>query len=109
MEEFKISLFPFWLFKGDSYLLTCTNNCINLLYRYVAEVCAHIYRNRSKVCGYTIAWEPPWLRHFTAHLEPIPPPSEASEETDKVRRPSAVKVSSGQVLRRRKNSSMQFS
>lgn len=77
--------------------------------RYVAEVCAHIYRNRSKVCGYTIAWEPPWLRHFTAHLEPIPPPSEASEETDKVRRPSAVKVSSGQVLRRRKNSSMQFS
>lgn len=78
--------------------------------RYVAEVCAHLYKNRSKVCGYQITWEPAMLRHFTAHLEPIPTPSRPSvEETNRERHPSAVKVSSGQVLRSRKNSAMQFS
>jgi len=78
--------------------------------RYVAEVCAHVYKNRAKVCGYKITWEPPMLRHFTAHLEPIPPLSQVPEETSRVRHPSASKkVSSGQVLRRRRNSSMQFS
>jgi len=49
------------------------------------------------------------LRHFTAHLEPIPTPSRQSvEEANRERHPS-VKVSSGQVLRSRKNSAMQFS
>ncbi|XP_074639569.1 tryptophanase-like [Acropora palmata] len=78
--------------------------------RYVAEVCAHIYKNRSKVCGYQITWEPPMLRHFTAHLEPIPLPSLVPEEDDQDKKPQVKKkVSTGQVLRRRKNSSMQFS
>lgn len=47
------------------------------------------------------------LRHFTAHLEPIPPLSAASDEA-RVRHP-VKKISTGQVLRRRRNSSMQFS
>ncbi|XP_073246389.1 tryptophanase-like [Porites lutea] len=77
--------------------------------RYVSEVCAHVYKNRAKVCGYQITWEPPMLRHFTAHLVPIPSPIKSQDDSTRVRHLSAKKVSSGHVLRRRRNSSLQFS
>ena len=41
-------------------------------YRYVAEVLEYVYRHKKKVSGYKITWAPAVLRHFSAHLEPIP-------------------------------------
>lgn len=41
-------------------------------HRYVAEVLEYVYRHKKKVSGYKIAWAPAVLRHFSAHLEPIP-------------------------------------
>ena len=41
-------------------------------HRYVAEVFEHVYRHKKKVSGYKITWAPAVLRHFSAHLEPIP-------------------------------------
>ena len=50
------------------------------------------------------------LRHFTAHLEPIPVALHEPDEAAQDKQPLAKKkVSTGQVLRRRKNSAMQFS
>jgi tyrosine phenol-lyase len=37
---------------------------------YVAEVIMDVYRRRDKLPGYEIVYEPPYLRHFTAHFEP---------------------------------------
>jgi len=48
-------------------------------HRYVAEVLEYVYRNKKKVSGYRITWAPAVLRHFSAHLEPIPL-SETKEE-----------------------------
>lgn len=36
---------------------------------YVAEVFAHLMERRHEAKGYRIAWEPPFLRHFTARFE----------------------------------------
>ena len=38
---------------------------------YLAEVIAQVYHDREKVPGMRIVYEPPFLRHFTAHFEPI--------------------------------------
>lgn len=37
----------------------------------MAEALINIKKNASKVPGYRITWEPPILRHFQAHLEPV--------------------------------------
>lgn len=38
---------------------------------YVIEAFAELGKNRSKTTGFRIAWEPPFLRHFTAKFEEI--------------------------------------
>ncbi len=38
---------------------------------YCIEVLEEVYRNKDKLRGMRITWEPPMLRHFTAHFEPI--------------------------------------
>ena len=38
---------------------------------YVVEVFAELIKHKDKVKGYKIAWEPAFLRHFTAHFEPV--------------------------------------
>ena len=38
---------------------------------YVVEVFAELIKHKDKVKGYKIVWEPPFLRHFTAHFEPV--------------------------------------
>ena len=37
---------------------------------YVIDVVAQVYKMREAIGGYRITWEPPQLRHFTAHFEP---------------------------------------
>ncbi len=38
---------------------------------YVADVAAELYRKRDKLNGLRITYEAPFLRHFTARLEPL--------------------------------------
>ena len=38
---------------------------------YVVEVFAELIKHKDKVKGYKIVWEPAFLRHFTAHFEPL--------------------------------------
>jgi tyrosine phenol-lyase len=38
---------------------------------YVLEVFADVLAERDRIPGYRITWEPPYLRHFTAHFEPV--------------------------------------
>jgi tryptophanase len=38
---------------------------------YVAEVLAYVHYHREKITGYRMTWQPPFLRHFTAHFTPI--------------------------------------
>jgi len=38
---------------------------------YTAEVIIQTYKDRHKIPGYKITYEPPFLRHFTAHFEAI--------------------------------------
>jgi tryptophanase len=38
---------------------------------YVLEVFADLLAERDRIPGYRITWEPPYLRHFTAHFEPV--------------------------------------
>ncbi|HEX5138815.1 MAG TPA: tryptophanase [Planctomycetota bacterium] len=38
---------------------------------YVLEVFADLLAERDRIPGYKITWEPPYLRHFTAHFEPV--------------------------------------
>lgn len=35
---------------------------------YVVDVIAEVYKDRRRLGGYRIAWEPPYLRHFRAHF-----------------------------------------
>jgi tryptophanase len=44
-----------------------TDNHMNV----VAHSVIHLYEERTKVKGMRIVWAPEFLRHFTAHLEPI--------------------------------------
>ncbi|HXY49156.1 MAG TPA: tryptophanase [Terriglobales bacterium] len=52
---------------------------------YVIEVILEVWRNRERVQGLRLDYEAPFLRHFTAHLEPLPgvlaaPSSRSSRE-----------------------------
>ena len=38
---------------------------------YLIEVIIEVYNNRNKLKGYSIIYEAPMLRHFTARFEPI--------------------------------------
>lgn len=38
---------------------------------YVIEVIEQVYKNRNRMKGFKITYEPPFLRHFTAKLEPV--------------------------------------
>jgi tryptophanase len=38
---------------------------------YVLDVAEDMVAERERIPGYRIAWEPPYLRHFTAHFEPL--------------------------------------
>jgi tyrosine phenol-lyase len=38
---------------------------------YAIEVIIETFKQRKKAKGYRIVWEPPFLRHFTAHFKPI--------------------------------------
>ncbi|HEX4575178.1 MAG TPA: tryptophanase [Gemmatimonadales bacterium] len=38
---------------------------------YVAEVIAHVAARKAAIRGYRIVDQAPWLRHFTAHFEPL--------------------------------------
>ena len=37
---------------------------------YVVEVILEVWQNREKIQGLNLAYEAPFLRHFTARLEP---------------------------------------
>jgi tryptophanase len=39
--------------------------------RYAAEVAGEVLRRRERLTGFRIVEEPPFLRHFTARLEPL--------------------------------------
>ena len=38
---------------------------------YLAEAVLEVYAMRKEIKGYRITWQPPFLRHFSAHFEPI--------------------------------------
>jgi tryptophanase len=38
---------------------------------YVIEVFAELMKDRDGTRGFEIAYEPSFLRHFTAHFEPV--------------------------------------
>lgn len=38
---------------------------------YVSEVIAEVIRKREEISGFKITYEPKYLRHFTAHFEPL--------------------------------------
>ncbi len=38
---------------------------------YAAEVIIEVFKRRDRIPGYKITYEPPYLRHFTAHFEPV--------------------------------------
>ena len=44
---------------------------------YLVEVILDVFKNREAIRGMRLTYESPFLRHFTAHLEPIggEPPS----------------------------------
>ena len=43
----------------------------NMHMQYVAEALGEIYRDREKLRGFEIEYEPEFLRHFTARLRPV--------------------------------------
>lgn len=38
---------------------------------FAAEIIVEVYKRRDRIPGYKITYEPPYLRHFTAHFEPL--------------------------------------
>ncbi len=38
---------------------------------YAAEAIIEVFKRRERIPGYRITYEPPYLRHFTAHFEPV--------------------------------------
>jgi tryptophanase len=38
---------------------------------YVVEVILEVWKRRERIRGLALAYEAPFLRHFTAHLEPV--------------------------------------
>ena len=45
---------------------------------YVVEVILEVWKNRERIQGLRLSHEAPFLRHFTAHLEPVEQPVTAS-------------------------------
>jgi tryptophanase len=39
---------------------------------YVVEVILEVWKNRERIPGMALTYEAPFLRHFTAHLQPVP-------------------------------------
>jgi tryptophanase len=42
---------------------------------YVVEVILEVWKNRNRIPGLRLTYEAPFLRHFTAHLEPVRVPA----------------------------------
>ncbi len=42
---------------------------------YVVEIILEVWKNRDRVQGMHLTYEAPFLRHFTAHLEPVKIPA----------------------------------
>ncbi|PYU33928.1 MAG: tyrosine phenol-lyase [Acidobacteria bacterium] len=40
---------------------------------YVVEVILEVWRRRAEICGFEIAYQAPFLRHFTARFRPVRP------------------------------------
>jgi tryptophanase len=38
---------------------------------YVVEIILSVFARRNKIKGLRLTYEAPFLRHFTAHLEPV--------------------------------------
>jgi len=38
---------------------------------YLVEVILEVWKNRERIRGMRLTYEAPFLRHFTAHLEPV--------------------------------------
>ncbi len=38
---------------------------------YLIEVILEVWKNRDQISGMRLTYEAPFLRHFTAHLEPM--------------------------------------
>jgi len=38
---------------------------------YVVEIILEVWRRRTQIKGLKLTYEAPYLRHFTAHLEPV--------------------------------------
>jgi tryptophanase len=38
---------------------------------YIVEVMEEVWRDRARIPGHRIAWQPALLRHFTCHFEPL--------------------------------------
>src|SRR5205807_2338052 len=38
---------------------------------YLVEVILEVFKSREKICGLKLSFEAPFLRHFTARLEPV--------------------------------------
>ena len=38
---------------------------------YVVEVILEVWKKREQICGLKLSFEAPFLRHFTARLEPV--------------------------------------
>ena len=64
------------------YSVFFVNKPLYRIYRYVAEVLEYVYKHRKQVSGYRITWAPPVLRHFSAHLEPMPLATKKEEVED---------------------------
>jgi tryptophanase len=45
----------------------CTQSHID----YVVEIILRVWERRDQITGMRLTYEAPFLRHFTAHLEPI--------------------------------------
>jgi len=39
---------------------------------YVVEIILQVFARRAQIKGMRLTYEAPFLRHFTAHLEPMP-------------------------------------
>ena len=71
----------FGKYAGDGTLIPSTMELVRLAIprrvytqshiEYVAETFEEIMRQRDHVRGYRIVKEPKFLRHFTAHFEPL--------------------------------------
>lgn len=61
----------------DNYVVTFLKEFLMAHYPFepfrikVAEVLIELYQNRDQIVGLRLIYEAPYMRHFTARLEPI--------------------------------------